>query len=265
MIRIEGVSKAYGTKPVLRDLSVDIPAGGVTSVIGANGAGKSTLLGVMSRLLPLDAGRVLIDDLDVRTADQRHLARKLAVLRQENHITMRLTVRELAEFGRYPHTGGRLKASDHVAVNQALAYLDLVDISDRYLDTLSGGQRQRAFIAMTLAQDTDYLLLDEPLNNLDLLHSVEAMHLLRRIAGDLGKTVVLVIHDINFAAVHSDAVLALKDGRVAHHGTPQAVLTTPNIREVFGVNVQVEEIGGFPVALYYRGSRWEPEVTPEAG
>src|SRR5690606_5466437 len=163
----------------------------------ANGAGKSTLLSIVSRLIPADEGTVTVDGMDVATTPGERLARRLAVLRQDNHLSVRLTVRELVAFGRFPHSGGRLTARDH-------------RLADRQLDQLSGGQRQRAHVAMVLCQDTDYVLLDEPLNNLDMRHAVHMMRRLRRMADDFGKTVVLVVHDINFASCHSDTIVAMK-------------------------------------------------------
>ena len=144
----------------------------------------------------------------------------MAILRQENHLTMRLTVRDLVAFGRFPHSGGRPTVEDQATSNEALAQLDLLPMADKFVDELSGGQRQRAFIAMVLAQDTEYLLLDEPLNNLDMKHSVEMMRLLRRLADELGKTVVLVIHDINFASCYSDTILAMQRRPAAPPGHP---------------------------------------------
>ncbi|WP_268595839.1 ATP-binding cassette domain-containing protein, partial [Escherichia coli] len=141
--------------------------------------------------------------------------RRLAILRQDNHLPLRLTVRDLVAFGRYPHTGGRLTLDDKVHIDRAIAYLELEPLADRYLDEMSGGQRQRAFVAMVLCQDTRYVLLDEPLNSLDMKHAVAMMGTLRRAADELGKTVVLVLHDINFASAYADRIVAMKAGRVA--------------------------------------------------
>jgi iron complex transport system ATP-binding protein len=251
MITVSGVSKSYGSQAVVDDVSCRIRNGGITSIIGPNGAGKSTLLSMISRLLPLDAGTVCVDDMDVAGVPSRDLARKLAILRQDNQLSVRLTVRDLVGFGRFPHSGGRPTAADAVFIDQALEYLDLTALADRFVDELSGGQRQRAFIAMVLAQDTEYLLLDEPLNNLDMKHSVEMMRLLRRLADDLGKTVVLVIHDINFASCYSDDIVAMREGRVLHQGPPEELMHTGVLREVYDIDIRIEEIDGNRIGVYF--------------
>jgi len=218
MIEVHNVTKRYGTKAVVDDVSLTIAKGGITSFIGPNGAGKSTLLAMISRLLPCDQGQVSIDGHAVGKTKSSDLAKKLSILKQENHISVRLTVRELVSFGRFPYSKGRLTQADQQHVDRALAYLELQGFERRYLDQLSGGQRQRAYVAMVLCQDTDYILLDEPLNNLDMKHSVQIMRVLRRMVTELGKTIVLVVHDINFASCHSDQIVALKDGHIVHQG-----------------------------------------------
>ncbi|GGM91841.1 ABC transporter permease [Thermopolyspora flexuosa] len=251
MIEIRNVTKRYGEHAVVDRVSLTIPRGGVTSIIGANGAGKSTLLSIISRLLPADEGTVTVDGMDVATTPTERLARRLAILRQDNHMPVRLTVRELVAFGRFPHTGGRLTAEDHRLVDEALRYFELTDLADRHLDQLSGGQRQRAFVAMTLCQDTDYVLLDEPLNNLDMRHSVQMMRRLRRMAEDYGKTVVIVVHDINFASCHSDVIVAMKHGRVIAQG-PTAEMMTPEILgEVYDLDIDVHELSGRRIGVYF--------------
>ncbi len=251
MIQISGVSKSYGAQRVVDDVSAVIPAGGITSIIGPNGAGKSTLLSMIARLLPMDSGQVSVAGLDVARTKTRNLATTMAILRQDNHVGVRLTVRDLVGLGRFPHNGGRPTADDAVHVARALDYLDLEPLSPRFIDELSGGQRQRAFIAMVLAQDTDYLLLDEPLNNLDMKHAVEMMSLLRRLADDFGKTVVLVIHDINFASCYSDNILAMRDGQLVHQGTPHEIMHAPVLRDVYDIDIRIEEIEGNRIGVYF--------------
>ncbi|MEI9900695.1 MAG: ABC transporter ATP-binding protein [Hyphomicrobium sp.] len=251
MIETAHVAKSYGTAVVVDDVTLTLPPGGITAIIGPNGAGKSTLLGVIARLIPMDAGTVTVDGLDVTKAPTAELAKRLAVLRQDNHIAVRLTVRDLVAFGRYPHSGGRLTLEDKAHIDRAIAYLDLGPLADRFLDELSGGQRQRAFIAMVLAQDTGVVLLDEPLNNLDLKHAVGIMQLLRRAAAELGKTVVVVLHDINFASVYADHIVCMKDGRVVHAGPPEAVVAPEILRSVYEVDVEVHLIGGRRISVYY--------------
>jgi len=251
LIEISQVSKSYGGALVVDDVSLHLPAGGVTSIIGPNGAGKSTLLSMVSRLLPMDKGRVTVDGLDVTTTSGDVLAKRLSILRQENAINSRLTVRDLVAFGRYPYSQGRPNREDRKHIEQAIQYLGLECLSDRFLDELSGGQRQRAFVAMVLCQDTDYVLLDEPLNNLDMKHAASMMKLLRRAADELGKTVVLVLHDINFASCYSDHIVAMRNGKVAHQGTPDALIHPEILSDIYDMDISVEIIGGKRIGVYY--------------
>lgn len=251
MITVDHATKRYGSTTVVDDVSCTVPRGGVTSIIGPNGAGKSTLLSMISRLLPLDAGSVRVNGLDVATTAGPVLARTLSILRQENQLTVRLSVRDLVGFGRFPHNNGRPTDADREHIDRALAYLDLTELAERFVDELSGGQRQRAFIAMVLAQDTDYILLDEPLNNLDMKHSVDMMRLLRRLVDDLGKTVVLVIHDINFASCYSDTIVAMREGTVIHTGSPETIMTPAVLHDIYDVDIQVEHIRGHRIGVYF--------------
>lgn len=252
MIDVKNIKKSYNGTVVVDGVSLSLPAGGVISLIGPNGAGKSTLLSIVSRLLPMSSGTVEIDGLDVTTTPGEVLARRLSILRQDNQIMSRLTVEDLVAFGRYPHSKGRLTEADREHITKALRYLDLEPLAGRFLDELSGGQRQRAFIAMVLCQDTEYILLDEPLNNLDVKHAVAMMKLFRRTADEFGKTIVLVLHDINFASCYSDRIVAMRDGRVVHQGPPEEIITPEVIHDVYGVDALVMENGGQRIALYYQ-------------
>lgn len=252
MIELDNVSKRYGSSVVVDSVSVQIKKGGITAIIGPNGAGKSTLLGLMSRLNTVDAGTILVDGDDITRTPSEVLARRLSVLRQDNHYTARLTVRDLVSFGRYPYAKGRLRPDDLAQIDAALEQLELRALQHRFLDELSGGQRQRAFVAMVLAQDTDYLLLDEPLNNLDLRHAVSMMKTLRRIADELGKTVIIVIHDINFASCYADRILAMKDARVVYHGSVSALMTPELLTRIYDMPVDVQQIGSQRIGLYFR-------------
>ena len=249
MIKIDSVSKRYSEQLVLDDVSVRIAPGGITALVGPNGAGKSTVLSVMSRLLQADSGSVSVDGMDVRRTDSKTLARHLAILRQENSLAVRLTVRDLVAFGRHPHSGGRLTLEDERHIRQALDYLNLGPLADCFLDEISGGQRQRAFVAMVLCQDTDYVLLDEPLNNLDMAHCVAILELLRKAADDLGKTIVIVLHDINAASAYADRIIAMRDGAVIAQGTPSEMMVPVRLGEIFGVAVSVRNIDGQLVCL----------------
>ena len=251
MIIVKGVSAAYDRDLVVDDVSILVPKGGVTALVGPNGAGKSTLLAVMARLMGARAGSVSVDGLDVSRTPSDVLARRLAILKQDNHPGIRLTVRDLVGFGRYPHSRGRLTEADRVHVERALAWLDLDGLGDRFLDELSGGQRQRAFVAMVLAQDTDYILLDEPLNNLDMAHAVSMMQRLRRAADELGRTIVVVLHDLNAAAVYADHMVALADGRVVAAGKTEKLMDAALLSDVFGLPVTVHDVAGVKHAHFY--------------
>ena len=252
MITFTDVAKSYGDQQVLGSVTLDIPAGGVTALVGPNGAGKSTLLTIAGRLGDASRGSVTVGGLDVANTPSKKLATVLSILRQENHFITRLTVRQLVVFGRFPYSQGRLTAEDNVAIDQALEFLNLGDLQERFVDELSGGQRQRAYVAMVLAQDTEYVLLDEPLNNLDMKHAVAMMRQLRRAADELGKTVIIVLHDINFAAAYADRIVALSGGEVTHVGTPDEIMRPDVLEDIFGTPMQVLRDGDYPVAVYFR-------------
>jgi len=251
MIAVENVSHRIGGAAILTDVSLAIPRGGLTALIGPNGAGKSTLLSLVARLTPLQAGRVTVDGLDVSRTPSRDLARKLAILRQDPAIAARLTVRDLVGFGRYPHSRGRPGLEDAAAVEAAIERFALGPLAGRFLDELSGGQRQRALVAMTFAQETDYILLDEPLNNLDMVFARALMRALRALADDAGRTIVVVLHEINYAAAWADHIVALRDGRVVGTGTPEAIVSTQALRAAFGTDIEVTRIAGRLVALHH--------------
>ena len=251
MIHVSGLTKSYGQWPVLSDVDLDLPDGELIGLVGANGAGKSTLLSVMARLLGADAGTVEVGGLNVATTPSDELAKVLCVLKQDNHMLVRLTVRDLVSFGRYPHNHGRPTEHDDAVVEKTLAWMDLNDLAGRYLDQMSGGQRQRAFVAMVLAQETPYMLLDEPLNNLDMVHSVTMMRRLRAAAHELGRTVVVVMHDINMAAAWADRIVALRDGAVVVQGTPEETMTQEYLSKVFGMEVPVHDLEGRRVAMVW--------------
>ncbi|MCC4775999.1 ABC transporter ATP-binding protein [Vibrio cyclitrophicus] len=253
MIKLTGLSKTYGKTLVVDDASAMFPKGEVTSIIGPNGAGKSTLLSMASRLTDSDAGEVVIGDKLLAEWDTKELAKHLGVLRQSNNINMRFTIRELVCFGRFPHSQGRLKDEDHKIVDTALEHLGITDIQNKYLDELSGGQRQMAFIAMVVAQDTDYVFLDEPLNNLDIKHSVEIMQTLRRLAHEFNKAVVIVIHDINFASCYSDNIVAMKKGKVVKSGKVAEVVEKSVMESIYEIPFEIREFDGVRICMYYSG------------
>ncbi|MBB2776428.1 ATP-binding cassette domain-containing protein [Comamonas aquatica] len=251
MIETRKVVKVHGTTTVLHGVDVQIPAGQLTAIIGPNGAGKSTLLALVSRLAPITSGTASVAGLDVGKTASDALAKVMAILRQDNQSALRLTVRDLVGFGRFPHSKGRMTSEDLRHVDEALAFLQLEPLADRFLDELSGGQRQRAYIAMVLCQDTPYILLDEPLNNLDMAHAVSMMRLLRRMVDERGKTVVVVLHDINFASCYADHILAMKDGRVAYEGSPLQVVQDAVLSSLYGLEVSVHEVKGQRLCHYF--------------
>ena len=238
-MKISHVSKAYEDEKVLDDISLAIERGKITAFIGPNGAGKSTLLSVISRLLTKDEGILTIHGKEIEAWQSDELARELSILKQQNAYQVRMTVRELVSFGRFPDTKGRLNEEDHAMIDKVWGYLNLVEFSNRYLDTLSGGQLQRAAIAMILVQDTEYILLDEPLNNLDLKQSIVTMQTIRNLADELGKTILVVIHDVNFASVFSDNIIAMKNGKVFRSGTVEEVIRTQVLQELYEVPLEV--------------------------
>ncbi|MDY8110837.1 ATP-binding cassette domain-containing protein [Fulvimarina sp. 2208YS6-2-32] len=252
MIEARNLSKHYGRTLVVDGVSLSLPGSGLTAIIGPNGAGKSTLLSMLARLLPIDSGTALVSGLDVARVRGEDLAKRLAILRQDNTLVSRLTVRDLVGFGRFPHSRGRMTPDDRRKVGDAIDFLGLGELSERFLDELSGGQRQRAFIAMVLSQDTDTILLDEPLNSLDMRHAAEIMRLMRRAADDLGKTIVVVLHDINFAAAYADRIVVMRNGRIACEGATENVITEAVISDAFGLPVLVRTIEGQLTCLFRR-------------
>ena len=251
MIEIRGIEKNYGKLRVLDDVSTTIEKGKITSFIGPNGAGKSTLLSVVSRLVNQDRGQVLIEGRSLTDWDSDELAKKVSILRQSNHMNVRLTIRELVSFGRFPHSKGRLTKEDKDFIDRAIEYMKLEDIQHKYLDQLSGGQRQRAYIAMVIAQDTDYILLDEPLNNLDMKHAVEIMRMLKKLVRDLDKTIAIVIHDINFASCSSDRVVAMKDGRLMEEGETDKIINSHSLGQIYDVDFQVTRMNNMNLCVYF--------------
>lgn len=243
--------KKYDGKAVVDAVSFEVPKGKVLSLIGPNGAGKSTVMGMISRLIAKDSGVINFEDKDLSDWKSKELAKKLSILTQHNNIQMKLTVRELIAFGRFPYSGSRLTAEDNEMIDKAIAYMELEEFQDRFIDELSGGQRQRAFIAMVIAQDTEYILLDEPTNNLDIYHASNLMRTVRRLCDELGKTVILVLHEINYAAFYSDYVCAFVDGKIAKFGTVDEVINKETLSEIYKVDFEIIRIDGKPLSVYY--------------
>jgi len=243
----------YGGAPVVRDLDLAIPDGQVTTVIGPNGCGKSTMLRTMARLLTPSSGTVVLDGEPITSIPTREIATRLALLPQSPIAPDGLLVRDLVGRGRHPHQRWfrQWSREDERIVAAALEMTDVADLADRPLDQLSGGQRQRAWIAMTLAQDTDLMLLDEPTTFLDLAHQVEVLDLVARLNRERGRTVALVLHDLNLAARYSDLIVVMKDGVIVERGTPAEVFTTTMLRSVFGLEADIlaDPRTGLPIVV----------------
>jgi iron complex transport system ATP-binding protein len=240
-LRTESVTVGYGGDPVVNDLSIALADGRVTTIVGPNGCGKSTLLRTMSRLLKPTSGTVLLDGESVHDRHTRDVARTMALLPQSPIAPDGLLVRDLVGRGRHPHQRwfSQWSPEDERIVDLALEMTDTADLRDRPLDQLSGGQRQRAWIAMTLAQDTDLLLLDEPTTYLDLAHQVEVLDLVTRLNRERGRTVVMVLHDLNLAARYSDTIVVMKDGVIVTEGSPGDVFTPAMLATTFGLQADV--------------------------
>ena len=251
MIKVTNLSKQYSNKNVVDNVSINIEKGKITSFIGPNGAGKSTVLSMITRILKKDNGEVLIDGKRLEEWDNKELSKKLAILKQSNNINLKLTIRELVSFGRYPHSEGRLTSEDNRYIDEAIRYMKLDDIENKYIDELSGGQRQRAYIAMVIDQNTDYVFLDEPLNNLDMKHSVEMMKVLRNLCDELGKTVVLVMHDINYTSCYSDYIVALKNGKIGRHGNTDEIIKREVLEDIYEMQFDIREINGDKICVYF--------------
>lgn len=249
MINIRNAVKKYDEVDI-GPLNIRIPKAGLTSLIGPNGAGKSTMLLMIGRLLNMDAGQIAVAEMDISKSKSEDLAKVLTILRQENHFVTRLTVRQLVGFGRFPYSKGRLNKSDETIISKYIDFLQLTDLENRYLDELSGGQRQRAYVAMVLSQETEYVLLDEPLNNLDVSRSVQMMGHLKQAANEFGRTIVTVLHDINFAARYSDRICAMKDGGIAAFGTVEEIMDAKILTDIFETKIDILAGPYGPLAIY---------------
>lgn len=252
MIEVKEVNKIYGKKQALKNTSLSIEKGKLTALIGPNGAGKTTLLNLVGRLTPFDSGEILIDGKKIQQWQQNELAKRLAVLKQSNTMNSQITVRELMAFGRFPHTKGKIGPKCKKLIRQSLKYLGMEDLEHTYLRDLSGGQLQRAFIGMVLCQDTEYILLDEPLNNLDMKYGVQIMNILRNLVDEFGKTVVIVLHDINFAATYADQIIAFKNGEKFIDDSVNQVVRKAVIDELFEMDVEIIENNNQRYCLYYQ-------------
>lgn len=251
MIELKNISKSYNKKSIVSNLNLIFPKNKLISLIGPNGAGKSTVLSLISRLLKPDNGEIYIDGKNINSYKENILAQKISILKQQNNLNLRLSIEELVSFGRFPYSQGRLNSQDKEKINEALNYTGLYEIKDKYLDTLSGGQKQRAFIAMIIAQDTEFILFDEPLNNLDMKHCVQTMNLMKNLIKDFNKSIIVVLHDINFASIYSDEILALKDGKIVKFDHTEKIINSEVLKEIYDMEIPLVEFKNKKVCLYF--------------
>lgn len=249
----KGVVAGYGDRTILNDVSLNVPAGKTTAIVGANACGKSTLLRVLSRLLTPSHGNVLLEGDDIHQLPTRRLAQQLGFLPQSPIAPEGISVLDLVSRGRHPHQGlfKRWSSVDEAAVADALAATHLSELAERHVDELSGGQRQRVWIAMALAQQTNVLLLDEPTTFLDINHQVDVLDLLTDLNQQRGTTIVMVLHELNLAARYADTLIAMAGGHVYAAGPPKAVLTEAMVYDVFGLESRVidDPITGKPMMI----------------
>jgi iron complex transport system ATP-binding protein len=249
----EGLTLSYGDRTIIEHLDLVVPPGRITAIVGANGCGKSTLLRALARLLPAREGQVVLDGRALHGRPTKEIARTLGLLPQNPVAPEGIAVADLVGRGRHPHQKllARWSAHDYDAVARALAATGIEDLAERSVDELSGGQRQRAWIAMSLAQETDILLLDEPTTFLDVAHQIEVLDLLTDLNREQGTTIVMVLHDMNLAARYADHLFALREGRIVASGDPHSVLTSELIRLVFDLDALVvpDPVSGAPIVL----------------
>ena len=251
-INVQGITVQYGSFMVYSNLNVTInKSDGLLSIIGPNGSGKSTLLSCIAGLKKVDKGIITVENKDINNYKPHELAKVLAFLKQFNSFNINITVKDLLALGRYPYSKDDLTKEDYEVIDYYMDCINIRHYRDEYISELSGGQRQRVLIAMMLIQQTPWILLDEPLNNLDMKHSVQIMKMLRRITDELGKTVVIVIHDINFASCYSDEIIALQDGEIAVTGTVNEIMQAATLSKLYDMDFNVQEINDKKICVYY--------------
>ena len=252
-LETKSLSLGYGEKLIVEELDLAVPRGQMTAIVGANGSGKSTILRGLARVLKAHAGSVVLDGKDIHHHRSRAVARIITLLPQAPRVPPGMTVHTLVSLGRYPHTSrwGGLSAGDREAVQWAMERLGIEDLADRPIHALSGGQAQMAWIAMALAQQTDYLLLDEPTTYLDVAHQIELLDRLKGLNRDDGKTIVMVLHDLNLAARFSTHMVAVAGGRVLCQGPPWQIMTPQVLLSAFGIEATIlkDPVSGAPICV----------------
>ena len=252
-IETKNINIAYGNVNIVEDLNLEIPKGKITTIIGANGCGKSTILKTIARILKAKSGDIYINSKNINEQSSKEIARNMAVLPQSPQAPGGLTVEELIAYGRFPHQSGfkNNKQEDKEIVDWALKATGISEFRDRKIEDLSGGQRQRAYIAMVIAQGTEYIFLDEPLNNLDMNNSVQMMKVLKKLCDELGKTIILVMHDINFTSCYSDYIICLKNGMIAKEGIVDEIINKETLEDIYEMDFDVKDIDGKKISIYY--------------
>ncbi|MFP7492702.1 ABC transporter ATP-binding protein [Terribacillus saccharophilus] len=266
-LQTELLEVAYGDKSIVKDLTIEIPKGKITALVGANGSGKSTILKTMARVMKPKNGMVLLDGKSIHKQSTKAVAKQLAILPQNPVAPEGLTVSELVAYGRYPHQKGfgSLTSYDKEVIAWAIEVTGMQDFAQRAVDQLSGGQRQRAWIAMALAQETETLFLDEPTTFLDMAHQLEVLMLLHKLNREENRTIVMVVHDLNHATRYADHMIAIKKGQVICEGSPAETVTSDNLREVFNIEADVilDPRSGVPLCLPYNILGTASAVEPE--
>lgn len=254
-LNTEDLTIGYAEHTIVNGLNLSIPTGKITALVGANGSGKSTILKTMARIMKPKSGSVMLDGKSIHNFSTKEVARQLAILPQNPTAPDGLTVSELISYGRFPHQKGfgTMTAEDRSIIAKAISVTGMEPFQDRPIDRLSGGQRQRAWIAMALAQETDILFLDEPTTFLDMAHQLEVLQLLQKLNKEEGRTIVMVVHDLNHATRYAQHMVAIKSGNVISEGTPNEVMTPEVLREVFGIEADIvpDPRTGVPLCLPY--------------
>lgn len=255
-LKAEGIYVNYGEKEILKDIKFQVEDGQIVSIIGPNGSGKSTLIKALSRCIKPAKGSIYLDGENLSTIPTKEIAQKMAILPQVKNTSADITVKELVSYGRYPHLkfGQRLNREDEGIVNWAIEKTGLLNLKDRYIVTLSGGEQQRAWIAMSLSQKPEILLMDEPTTFLDISYQLEVLQLVKKLNQSLKLTVVMVLHDLNQAARYSDNIFVLKEGKLWEHGNPKKIMRGKLLKEVFRIegHVYEDQINSCPYFIPYK-------------